>query len=93
MNISKNQYKHLVNVDLINSYLLLNNLTKNDFCKKLKIDKKLLNKILKRKLDYVPFCLWDIAENIGVDIKNLINGKLILKYNLKVFEKDSFLIH
>jgi len=87
-----NPCKHVVNVDIIESYILVKNLSKHDFCELCNIELNFLNIILNRRLTYIPYKLLEIADIIKVDFMHLINIELVKKFNMILFSKDTFLI-
>ena len=74
-----NIYKHLINVDMIESFLITENLTKNEFCYYCDIDIRLLNDILNRNLSFLPQDIYKICNFIHVEFENLVNYRLLQK--------------
>ena len=62
-----------INTELINSFLVVNNLTVDEFCKKAKIDKKIFKKILKGEFSLLS--LFKMSEFMKIDLENLVLDK------------------
>lgn len=87
-----NPFKHIINVDLIESYMIVNDLSKEEFCKKAKIDMELLEDILHRRLTWFPYAIWEMADNIGIHLGKIMNADIVTKYKITLFENDVFRI-
>ena len=61
-NKNNNRYKNLINVDMIEAYMDVNEISKENFCLMCNIDMEMLKHILNRTLDWVPYALDDIAR-------------------------------
>ena len=84
-----NKLKHLVNVDMIESYIQTHNLSVVEFCEKCNIDLEIYNEIVDRKLNYLPYAISNISELIETPLKFLVNFDL-LKDNIDmILKKDN----
>jgi len=72
--------KNLVNVDMIESFMDINDLSINAFCKLCKISVEELDQILNRQLTSIPYFMDEIANIINVPLKYLVNFDLMKKY-------------
>jgi len=70
---NKDKFIHLINVDMIYTYLYYHRLTAEDFCRICGIEIKELNDILYRRLTSFPENINRIAEVMGVELHNLVN--------------------
>ena len=62
-----------VNVELIYEFLILNHLTKREFCKKYNFSYSVLIKILKKQINYGCDSLLKLARILNVEICELFN--------------------
>ena len=72
--------RNLVNVDMIESFMDINNLSITAFCKLCKISVEELDQILNRQLTSIPYFMDEIANIINVPLKYLVNFDLMKKY-------------
>lgn len=63
--------KNIINVSLIEAYLIKNNLGKSSFCKKCHIAAKTYEKIINNDYTGSILALWKIAQQMNIRISEL----------------------
>ena len=86
-----NPFKHIINVDMIESFMIVNNIDKDKFCEMCNIETDFLEDILERRLSWIPNKIFEVAHIINGPLFALLNN-IVKKYNIMLFEYDKFRI-
>ena len=71
--------KHLINIDIIETYMLIHNLSSEGFCIKCGISEKAFEEIMERRLEEVPYAVQNICEVLECPLSYIVNYD-ILRY-------------